>query len=416
MNFSINRENILKLFIFLFPILLTSVQSGGSIIYTLILIIVLSSIKELYFGQDNEDKLYWYGFLTLFLIAIFSLIYTEDINESFQRIDKFFRLMTGGLIYLYLIRKKIVLSHYLIYGSAVSALILGVFSIYEVYYLKFEYARGNYYSIGVSDYGVLYSFLVLGYLLQFKKNDSHQFFLIISILSGLYASYLSGGRGGWLAIPVLIFILLFLTWKYYSKKSKKIIIVGLLICSTTLVYFMPQNVTNRLELIVTEINLFSQDPSKFSSVGNRLNLWRNSLIIFSENPFFGVGLGDFDIENNLLVQKGLSPANLKTGHAHNIFFDALATIGLIGFTTLVCALFIIPFYIAYKNRPQIYDPNKIFLYTTLIMTLGAYAIFGLTEAWLSRNIFVNGYVIIIAVLLSSLRISTDIKNDGSIKY
>ena len=50
------------------------------------------------------------------------------------------------------------------------------------------------------------------------------------------------------------------------------------------------------------------------------------------------------------------------------------------------------------------------------MTLGAYAIFGLTEAWLSRNIFVNGYVIIIAVLLSSLRISTDIKNDGSIKY
>ena len=89
---------------------------------------------------------------------------------------------------------------------------------------------------------------------------------------------------------------------------------------------------------------------------------------------------------------------------------------MIGFTTLVCALFIIPFYIAYKNRPQIFDPNKIFLYTTLIMTLGAYAIFGLTEAWLSRNIFVNGYVIIIAVLLSSLRISTDIKNDGSIKY
>jgi len=193
MNFSINRENILKLFIFLFPILLTSVQSGGSIIYTLILIIVLSSIKELYFGQDNEDKLYWYGFLTLFLIAIFSLIYTEDINESLQRIDKFFRLMTGGLIYLYLIRKIIVLSHYLIYGSAVSALILGVFSIYEVYYLKYEYARGNYYSIGVSDYGVLYSFLVLGYLLQFKKNYTHQFFLIISILSGLYASYLSEG-------------------------------------------------------------------------------------------------------------------------------------------------------------------------------------------------------------------------------
>jgi O-antigen ligase len=135
-----------------------------------------------------------------------------------------------------------------------------------------------------------------------------------------------------------------------------------------------------------------------------VNLWRNSLIIWSEHPWIGTGAGDFEIDNRRLANEGISLSKtvVPYAHAHNVFFDALATTGILGLVALVGALFVALLVYFFRRWNLNGTPWEKFHALGGVLAITSFAIFGMSEGWMGRNAFVNQYVVIIAVLASGL--------------
>ena len=132
-------------------------------------------------------------------------------------------------------------------------------------------------------------------------------------------------------------------------------------------------------------------------------MWKASIYIWNENPLLGTGVGDYGVDKNRLIEKlNLGNENLERfGHSHSIYFDALAGMGIVGFFLLIFALIFLPAHYFYKqwSRDEIVD-NK-FVVLSGITVITAYAVFGLTESWLTRNNMLTPYVIYMVAFLSA---------------
>jgi len=99
----------------------------------------------------------------------------------------------------------------------------------------------------------------------------------------------------------------------------------------TAIFIFNSTLRQRATSIVTS---FYTENEK-GSTGNRLELWKGSLMIFKERPLLGTGTGNFESSIKRLITEKKLKEMPYTMHAHNIFFQALATRGLIGFVITI---------------------------------------------------------------------------------
>ena len=79
-----------------------------------------------------------------------------------------------------------------------------------------------------------------------------------------------------------------------------------------------------------------------SEVATRVEFWSTAVTIWSEHPIAGVGLGGFPTAyaEARVPGRGFLPGTISKPppHAHNLFFQELATEGLIGLVSIVIVL------------------------------------------------------------------------------
>ena len=143
---------------------------------------------------------------------------------------------------------------------------------------------------------------------------------------------------------------------------------------------------------------------KGSSAGVRVELWRDSVTIWKAHPIIGTGIGDYYRDVRKLINDGRSNSQRDFGHAHNIYFDALAISGLVGLFALFIFVQIIPFLMFRSFWIKEDDPWIRFYALSGMATIIAFAVFGLTEGWLARNPFVRTYLMSILVFMSSIAV------------
>jgi len=107
--------------------------------------------------------------------------------------------------------------------------------------------------------------------------------------------------------------------------------------------------------ITQEKNSNSKKNKYKSSTFLRINILKISLQLISENPILGVGTGDI---RQVLTEKynsieGMDIAYEKKLNPHNQYLQTTIALGFLGLSILL-AMFIIPFYNAYKNKHHIY--------------------------------------------------------------
>jgi O-antigen ligase len=213
-----------------------------------------------------------------------------------------------------------------------SAAIAGVFGIYQ--YFKWE--SGNR-AMGFSDnplhYAGLLAFVcIAAVIMLFIRNknvfESKRGILFLSIVATLtfFGILFSLSRGVWVAIVAACLITLFL---YDNRKAFIFSFFIMFILVITL--SMSNDLRQRAFTIIT--SLFEENET--GSTGIRLELWKASLIIFKESPLLGIGTENFDTSVKRLGQENKIKKMLPLPyvHAHNIFFQALATRGAVGFIT-----------------------------------------------------------------------------------
>jgi O-antigen ligase len=225
-------------------------------------------------------------------------------------------------------------------------------------------------------------------------DRKEKYFLIIVAVLTFISIVLSQSRGVWIALfaacPAVIFL--------YNRKKALIFFLSLT-AIIILLLSVSGNIRQRALSIVTSI--YTEDEK--GDTGNRLELWKGALVIFKEHPLLGTGYGDFqgDIKS-LIVENKLKDMPV-TLYAHNIFLQALATRGIIGFVILL-SLFASLVVWGIKKAGSDSDTigGYIILLSTLLTIIG-----GLTENNIEIHRFLAAYSFTVG-LIGPYR-STDVR-------
>ena len=173
----------------------------------------------------------------------------------------------------------------------------------------------------------------------------------LALAAGMLASILSASRGGWLALPLVLWPLLRYGFQgepgaqahqggqanqARAKTSLRALLAVLL--ALILAYFLPfTGVARRIGEAVSDVQAYLSHNDATTSVGIRLELWKASWRMFLDHPFLGVGRKGFDAALQQLAQQGFlqqSPA-LTYSSSHNDVLHFLATGGLLDFSCLL---------------------------------------------------------------------------------
>lgn len=168
------------------------------------------------------------------------------------------------------------------------------------------------------------------------RNSRLAFLPIVAMLCGVLASIVSGSRGAWLGLLLVLLPLL----KYGSAVHGKRLAygVGAALAFSVLAYAVPATeISRRVDDAVSEVQRYAATRDATTHIGVRLDLWRASLMMIAEHPLIGVGRDQFRPALLELARQGRvqqSPA-LEYSSSHNDVLHTLATGGLVDFAFLM---------------------------------------------------------------------------------
>jgi O-antigen ligase len=274
-------------------------------------------------------------------------------------------------------------------GAATAAVLAGALASYESLVLLTGRAMGAMnHPIIFGDLSVVLACIALFGLLYFEQAKTQlwmRIFLSCGAAMGVWGSLLSGSKGGWLSI---IMVLLVFVWRVTAGKPLLWRCLGVALIAGLVVkgvWLAPEElVRGRLEGIWGNIHLWFETGQVTDwSVSIRLELWSYALQLFAQRPILGwSGGGALS-----MLAEHLKPFNVPAGIApvfENDLLHYAAVSGLVGVLS-VLALYggvFAGFWLCQKQGAQA------FAYALLGMLLVAlYFEFGLTVNALGRNAF-----------------------------
>ncbi len=393
--------------IFLLGFLCLIVPSGysyGAVLLCLGGIYVLIKDRS-FLPIDRYDK-YILGALLVFGVdAVFNWLWHGFDGD----LDRNLRFILAIPIFFLVYRARPSL-HALWLGLALGALGTFVFAVYQKFSLGIVRVDGFTNAIQFGNLAMLQGVLCLaglGWAASLKKYRWMYIVLLgIAAVAGLATSVLSGSRGGWVGLPIILLIAFFTYRRVFSIKSQ-LVVVLIVIMGATYVFFNPQlGVQERIKEATHQVNLF-QEGEVNTSVGLRFEMWRGAYKLIQENPFLGWGIEGYEEGMAALVEKGeIHAETAEFNHSHNDFIDRLAKHGAMGLFTLLL-LYLLPLR-AFSIVRGCSDLSLRAIALAGVLLICCYINFGLTQSFLRHNsgvmVFVT-YLVVIAGYFKVKRLS-----------
>jgi len=410
----LTTPQIVNFSVFLFFALTFATRSGYSLGAALLIIAAIIRIKSItqYIKKINlplNTKLF---ILFLVLFSLFQIIPNLIQNLSMSEFDKPIRYIIIILPLLLLIQYEISLKT-IAFATLIGSIIIGLQAIYDVYILDVSRAGGRF--TVVIDFGnialLMTSFVILSY--EELKKYIHQLIIMSSISLGFIAVILSGSRGAWSYIPILLFIVIFFYRKkltlinFFNNKKKISVLLLLFVGVTSFVY---PKISSRINAATNDITLY-QDGHSNSSVGLRFEMWKSAIDTIKTAPLFGAGDSGIAESNHKLAQQGeinLPKVWLDNDNPHNQYLYVFAKYGVFAFLSLM-ALFLLPLHFFYIHRNSPNNTIKTAAYLGICTVLGCMT-FSLTESILINNAMQTFYLFSI-IIFYSICIKRDINHE-----
>ncbi len=128
-------------------------------------------------------------------------------------------------------------------------------------------------------------------------------------------AFLSAGRTGYALLLMVSFFVLFLRLQGLKLWGS---VVGLVIIGAVL-FSTSTEMRNRIVLGYEEIVSYTQNDRQFSSLGGRMENYRQSLQLIQERPWVGWGTGSFHSQA-CRVANNQQACELGSWHPHNQYF------------------------------------------------------------------------------------------------
>tara|TARA_Y100000816_G_scaffold219849_1_gene164897 strand:- start:1237 stop:2490 length:1254 start_codon:yes stop_codon:yes gene_type:complete len=372
-----NKDRSSLILISLFPL---SLILGNLIINIFIILISINFISEL---KKNKiflrDKIF---FLLLFFLCslIINLFFSTNLINSFPRVLKFafvifFIIEIRRIILIY---KKQVINFIFKTWSLIFLVLIADISV-EIIFGR------NIFGISANIDGRIASFfgdelvagafvhgIALFFLSYLIEKNTKNYFIILAIVSIIGISFLIGERSNFLKLffSIILFGGLLIKINFF----KKILLIGLII--TSLITFINFNEEYKYRYFDQIKTLYTKNGvSKFLKVSEYGAHQNVAIKIFSEYPFFGIGVKNFRFESKQekYENKDYEATKAKNStHPHQTHLEFLSETGLIGYLSFIIFIFW-TLLVAVKEYLQSRNPYQlsaiIFIISTLIPIL-----------------------------------------------
>ena len=233
----------------------------------------------------------------------------------------------------------------------------------------------------------------------------------LSAALGLVASALSGSRGAWLAIPVLLIIYMF-TVARRDPAQQRFGIPLMVVSVVVAIAFLPGvPLLERLFDAWKSLTVTSPGFSETDTLAVRWHLWKLSGQAIAEHPLFGGGPGLFRTALERAVAQGeANPFLLRYHHPHNQYLSALLTAGIPGLLALV-ALFGVPGRFCARGL-LLSDRQSQYVAWTGLAAVAVVATMAIGESIFQRNSGIVWFALLASV---SCALAQGARNDKSAK-
>lgn len=196
--------------------------------------------------------------------------------------------------------------------------------------------------------GLLLGLLCLaGLSWSFARRERWPWSLLLTAggLAGLITSALSGSRGGWIGLPLAIWVL----YRGHGRRlplSWRVTLVAALMALLGSLYAIPQTgVATRVDSAISGVRQYVAGDDEMTSVSARLDMWRGSSQLIFERPVLGWGDSGYQAAMRKRGAQGEQDPSLgRFWHAHNDVLDAWVKRGLPGLLALL-ALYFMPLWL-----------------------------------------------------------------------
>ncbi|WP_373974209.1 O-antigen ligase family protein [Chitinibacter sp. SCUT-21] len=379
--------------LFLFPALI--LLRAGSYNYTAGVLLIISISYCIVFrhkiGFNKEDGLF---FTFIFSYPLILLIAVLVSNGRWSALDYPWRAMALIPIVLMLTQLKYDgrFQRFWIGGWIFGCVAAGSMAAYLVFWQG--WLRVGSQITNEIPYGQIAAIMALGSLL-FISNSKKILLRFICFLAAGFAIFslaVSGTRGAWLGFVagLLLCGMLAIRWNW-----RRFLLLALIVGLAVFYLNSLTIVQVRLEGFKNEITAY-QAGNTATSLGVRADLWHLSFELAKQQPFFGVGPGNFKTAiAPKIVDK---PYLTEFSHAHSQYFDTLVNSGFVGLAVLLLS-FLGPLYLFVARFKRSVGWNKVFALQgcgLIVCTM----VSALTQPLYAHNISVIFYLICLAVFWS----------------
>jgi O-antigen ligase len=392
-------EKAILLLVFLYPVCTATVKSWHSGIFALLILLCLPPAINHWHLFDRQERFLVYAFAILIAVSSLSLLNADDLQKGADRIWRLGYLLGSVPLVLTARRLRLNLTRPFLYGMLVGAVVLVSIGFFQVEYLGWERAKGSTNPVLFGNIALLYGALGIGWLVTRTALDRYRLLVAIGILLALSASALSGSRGGWMALPPILFFLLWLKREQFSWRVIVAGTTGLLLVGGVVLVSAGEQVAERWRVTSQDVQTYVDGTERNTSIGQRLLMWQIAWESFKEHPIIGSGIGDFRHDTLRMMASGETVLDMDYGHSHSIYLEFLGMTGLAGFLTMIFSLFVLPFRYFWQQWQKNSDDN--FPALAGMITILSFAIFGLSDNWCARSITMTVYVFSLYVFWAS---------------
>lgn len=334
-----------------------SLLNISSLLY---LITINKSISEKNFNRFFNLKI---GLIYSLVVLISGLSIIKAINPS-ETIIHLSKLLTVFIatyvISIILLEKKISLKYFVI--GMLGLLLYDTFYVYkEIYnYIDGSLLRLSEIKAGYSNKNILSAAIFIKlplalWLFTFKSKGLQRFGLLVFLLASI-ALFFMNSRAfylGYFTLSLLYIIYLLANFKtsernFFIKKTSWYIgavAISFLIFSVVQINFFPRKSSDIVDrnMVVSGLSTVADEDGG----GGRLQMWNFTLDLIKDNPFLGVGAGNWKIA--ILEKENQIKPNFNLFlHNHNDYLQILAEIGIFGGCCFMFLLILILYYF-YKS-------------------------------------------------------------------
>lgn len=394
-------HNLVQVAAFLFGALTLAIPSGYSYGPTILLIasIYFIFMKRSGWGLPRELKFIGLGLMLYFLVMAISVWWDGGKISEIDRASR--ALMAAAMLPLLAnvpVRPLLLLS-----GCGVGALLAFGIAVYDKFFLGYERAFGDLMPIQSGNIAMSLGLFCLCGLFWAQKNGRLVFslFMLLGNCGGMGASFLSGTRGGWVLLPVILLTIGMLFKECLYRKRAIAMIAGILLCGGGLIAQPQSGVEARIEQAQSDISQYLDKTNLNTSLGIRLQLWHSAWQSFTEKPLFGWGNhGIRESQKAQLARGEISQFIYDFNyHAHNQFLDEMAKRGILGLGTLLLMM-LTPLFLV---KRRLHQPHNVDVHcgaALMIVTVFSTIDYCLSQAFLSHNSGISFFVAALVITSS----------------